>query len=468
MLFSRWNASVEEALRAVAFGSLVFLPLLASCSSNSTPPATTTTTILPAGGPGAQWVVGWGAPPENATASPTNSGGTDQTFRFIILPTIDATEERVHLSNLLGTAPITIGAARLAAAVGVGPSIDATRDAPLTFNGSASVTIAAGQEIVSDPIKIIYAYGEKLAVSVYFKGTFNPLTQHSSEVQTNFASAQNAGDSTTDTSGQAFTNTSVASWFALTGMDVYGSYQGTVAIFGSSSVDGHESNYGNTNSYPAFNLPVAGQDNDRPSDWLARQLLAAGYRMGVLNAGAIGDPAGEDATTAAGRAIAGIDRMQRDVLQQAGIKAVVIYFGGIDIRADCVPATNVEASLSNMVQQANAAGVRVLLATLPPAEYCVSEAGYTPTPADPYLGDLNPGPENSGSTQRRALNDWIRTVGPTLPGVVAVADFDKVLADPAHPDFMLPNYFGADYFHPNGPTYGIQSAAIPLDSILPK
>ena len=436
------------------------LPCLTSCME--APPTVAANAAVP------QWVVAWGAPAENAAPSAGNPGGSDQSFRFIILPTIDAAEERFHFSNLLGKAPVTIGSARLAAAQGVGPSVDPTRDKAITFNRSASVTLAAGQEIVSDPVRIPYSYGEKLAVSVYLKGAFSQLTLHNSEVQTNFASAPSGGDITGDATGQAFTNTSIGSWYLLTGMDVFGEYQGTVALFGSSSIDGHESNYGDTNSYPTWNVPVAGQDHDRPSDWLGRQLLAAGYRIGVMNAGAIADPAGEDAGSKAGNVIAGVDRMQRDVLAQAGIKAVVIYFGGVDLRGDCVPATSVEASLTNMVQQAQAAGVRVILGTIPPAEYCLSEAGALPTAADPYLGDLNPGAENTGSTERRAVNAWIRGTASTLPGVVAIADFDKALADPAHPDFLMPSYVSGDNFHPNGNAYEIQSSAIPLTAILPQ
>ena len=303
-----------------------------------------------------------------------------------------------------------------------------------------------------------------MAVTFYLPGSFPALTQHGSQVTTNYATPVGAGDTTTDATGAAF---SVANteWFVVTGVDVYGPYGGTVAIFGSSSVDGHASNYGNTNSYPVANVAVAGQDNDRPSDWLARQLQAAGYNIGVLNAGTIGDPAGEDVRSASGSVIAGVDRMKHDVLGQAGIKAVVIYFGGIDLRADCVPATNVETSLTNMVSQAQAAGVRVILATLPPSEYC-QQATPLPSATDPYAGDVTPGPENPGSTERRALNDWIRTTGATLPGVVAIADFDKVLADPNHPDFMIANLNSGDNFHPNGAGYGLQSGAISPSSIL--
>ena len=139
--------------------------------------------------------------------------------------------------------------------------------------------------------------------------------------------------------------------------------------------------------------------------------------MGVLNAGVLGDPAGEDSITAGEYSVAGVDRMNRDVLQQAGIRAEVIYLGGGDLRSDCVPATHVETSLTNMVSQAQAAGVRVILATLPPSEYCMSSnPDLLPSAADPYQGDLNPGKENPGSTQRRMLNDWIRTTGAKLPG----------------------------------------------------
>ncbi len=121
----------------------------------------------------------------------------------------------------------------------------------------------------------------------------------------------------TDAGGASFAQ-SVTESYLLTGVDVYGTYQGTVAIFGSSSVDGHNSNFGDSNSYPVMNVAIPSQDHDRPSDWLARRLMNSGYRLGVLNAGAMGDPAGEDATTASGAVLAGIDRMKHDVLEQAG------------------------------------------------------------------------------------------------------------------------------------------------------
>ena len=445
------------------FSALLLLPMLflGSCTSTGTIPETLLSSSSP------QWVVGWGASPENALTSSTNTGGSEQSFRSFFIPTIDGTEERIHLSNLFGTTPITVGAATLSVAIGSGPSVDPTRNAPLTFGGASSIVIPAGTEVVSDPVNLTYSFGENMAVSVYLRGAFPALTQHNSEVTINYATPAGAGNTTSDASGSSF-SVSNLEWYLLTGMDVYGQYQGTVAIFGSSSVDGHESNYGSTNSYPTANVPIDSLNNDRPSDYLARQLVSAGYRLGVLNAGEIDDPAAEDPTTQAGTAIAGVDRMKHDVLAQAGIKTVIIYFGGIDLRSDCVPATNVEASLANMVSQAQAVGVRVILATLPPAEYCTtSTANLLPSAANPYQGDVNPGPENSGSTQRRLLNTWILSLGAQLPGVVATADFDQALRYTAHPDFYQPQFFSSDNFHPNAMGYGVQSSAIPIQSILP-
>jgi hypothetical protein len=124
-----------------------------------------------------------------------------------------------------------------------------------------------------------------------------------------------------------------------------------------------------------------------------------------------------------------------------------------------------------MVAQANAAGVRVILGTIAPASYCnlIGSPNYGPNPVNdggPFAGDINPGPENPDNVQRHLVNTWIKTTGATLPGVVAIADFESALADPDHPDFLIPNLNSGDNFHPDGPGYQVKSQAIPINSIL--
>jgi hypothetical protein len=416
------------------------------------------------------WAVAWGASPENAAATAENPGGAEQTFRSFFYPTVSGTMERVRFSNYFGTAPIVVGAARLAIAA-TPPAVDPANDVALSFGGSPSVTIAPGTEAMSDPVKLTYAFGQKMAVTAYVQGSFAPLTQHDSQVITNYSSAANAGNTTTDAAGTSFSQPNTE-WYLLSGMDVYGQYQGTVAIFGSSTIDGHNSNFGDTNAYPVANVAIPGQDDDRISDALARTLNNAGFHLGVLNAGILGDVAGPTSGSSSGSP--GVDRIGRDVLHQPGIKTVVIDLGQVDLRlAACGEATEVEASLQNMVAQANAAGVRVILGTIAPASYCTnsSSPNYGPNPANnggPFAGDTNPGPRNPENVQRDLVNTWIKTTGVTLPGVVGVADFESALADPDHPDFLMPTLNSGDNFHPDGVGYQVKSQAIPINSILPQ
>jgi lysophospholipase L1-like esterase len=206
---------------------------------------------------------------------------------------------------------------------------------------------------------------------------------------------------------------------------------------------------------------------------MARELNAAGYQIGLANAGVLADPAGTGSPISAG-VTAGVNRIGRDALSLPSVKTVVISLGSVDLRAgECQDATEVEPALTSMVSQAQAAGVQVILATVSPSSPCqladVPNAGPYFSAADPWAGDINPGPENPDETQRRILNNWIRTTGAQLPGVVGIADFDAAFSYVGvHPDFMIPNLNSGDNFHPNGPGYQVMANSIPINLLLPQ
>jgi lysophospholipase L1-like esterase len=56
------------------------------------------------------------------------------------------------------------------------------------------------------------------------------------------------------------------------------------------------------------------------------------------------------------------------------------------------------------------------------------------------------------------VNAWIRTPG----HFDAVVDFDRVLADPAHPDQLLPAYDSGDHLHPSLAGYRAMADAVPM------
>jgi lysophospholipase L1-like esterase len=80
----------------------------------------------------------------------------------------------------------------------------------------------------------------------------------------------------------------------------------------------------------------------------------------------------------------------------------------------------------------------------------------------PFIGSdyYHPGPVNEAD--REAVNTWIRTPG----HFDAIIDFDKIVRDPAHPDF-LPVFDGGDHLHPSVAGYAAMGEAVPLSVFVP-
>lgn len=458
---------VLRSLRSLS--TLVLALCLAGCGQPVSSLLTSTATPGPAVKP-SLWAGAWGNAMTNASAT-AESSGSDQSFRFLVTPTLGGTQERVRFSNVYGTTPVTLGAARLSVGQDDSSAVDPLHDLALAFAGQPGVTIAPGQVVVSDPVSVAFSYGQTLAISVYLKGDFGPVSHHNSLFITNYRSPKNTGDHTADASGASYTET-LGEWLLVNGVDVYGQYQGTLALFGSSTTDGYKSNYSSDKVYPVPNEPVPGQHTQRLSDWLGRRLNAAGYQIGVVNEGVSGDTVTDDITNTLNNVKNANQRIAQDVLTLPNLLGMVTYFGSIDIRSpDCKSAPAIEAATQQLMATAYAAKVPVILATIPPSAFCSnpSQANYGPLPsaANPYAGAAMDAMPNGGEVQRIAFNTWIRQIGVTLPGVAAIADFDQALRDPTRPSFLMAPYNSGDNYHPNGNGYQAESLAIPLTP-LPK
>ena len=418
------------------------------------------------------WVGAWGDAVDNNLQTAENSGGTSRSFRFVVTPTIGGYTERVRFSNYFGATPVTIGAARLAVGADESSAVDPARDVPLTFNGQPGVTLAPGQVLSSDPVALTYGFGEILDISVYMPGNFPPLGRHNSLFIKNYTTGDGVGDVTGDTTGTQFTQT-MSDWLLINGVDVYGPYQGTLALFGSSTTDGFHSNYGDGHTYPAPDYARPNQHQSRLSDWVAKRLNRAGYFIGVVNEGIGADTVTDDITNSLGHVQNANQRIGHDVLTLPNLIAMVTYFGSIDIRSpDCKSAPDIESATTQLVATAYAAKVPLVLATIPPSAFCTNpgQANYGPypsIPSDPYAGGVIPGPANGGEVQRIAFDNWIRTTGKNLPGVVGVADFDAALADGSRISFLQSPYNSGDNYHPNGNGYHRESLEIPFSALPP-
>jgi hypothetical protein len=134
-----------------------------------------------------------------------------------------------------------------------GGSIQTTSVKALAFGGAASVTVPAGEALMSDPFDYDLSAMSDLAVTIYFGDTPSAVTGHPGSRATTYLQAGNAIDAESLTAPAK-----TAHWYILTGLDVVTASGGaTVVVLGDSITDGR----GSTTD-----------GNDRWTDVLARHL----------------------------------------------------------------------------------------------------------------------------------------------------------------------------------------------------
>jgi len=126
-----------------------------------------------------KWVAGWGAAVD-ITGQNYAEYFRDETFRYIVFSTLNATALRLHFSNKFNDEKTTITAVNVALCVKE-DIIDKTTIAPVTFNGGqTSITMNAYEEsVVSDPVVFKISAGQEFAVNMYFKDMTLSRTGHS-------------------------------------------------------------------------------------------------------------------------------------------------------------------------------------------------------------------------------------------------------------------------------------------------
>ncbi|MFF3319211.1 SGNH/GDSL hydrolase family protein [Streptomyces sp. NPDC003035] len=383
------------------------------------------------------WRGAWATSPQYPTApfgpNWSQQGFSNHTVRQVVRVTTGGTRARIELSNRYGTKPLRITGATVAR-TDKGASVKAGSVRQLSFGKGRSVTIPAGASTYSDGVPFTVGALESLTVTLYLAEETGPATFHTFSSATSYRAD---GDHRSDRDGTAFTEAG-DSWYYLSGVEVSGGQaprRDGVVTFGDSITDGVGSGPNANNRYP---------------DELAERFAAAGKPRGVVNHGIAGNQVTNDWAWAGEK---GVERFKKDVLTEPNVRTVIVLEGINDIGGSgrsapgqpTTPEVSVEQIVEGhreLIRQAHAKGIRIVGATLTPIK-----GSFYDTPAN--------------EAKRDAVNHWIRTSG----AYDAVVDFDRVVADPADPDRMLPAYDSGDHLHPGDAGYRAMAQALDLDTL---
>ncbi|MER5895657.1 SGNH/GDSL hydrolase family protein [Streptomyces sp. NPDC001876] len=348
------------------------------------------------------WVATWTGAPVSGEPD-TEQGLPGRTIRNTVHTSVGGDAARITLSNLFGTAPLVIDEATV-------------NTRPVTFRGLPVVTVAAGRQIVSDPVVVPVAPDADLVVTLRTPYRSGPVTHHGHALQTSYL-ADDRGTWRTD------------SWRYLTAVDVRNETSpGTIVVIGDSLTAGSGSTTDANNRWP-----------DVLSDRLE-------HRYGIANQGIAGNRLLRD--SAPGRngrgGVGGTHRFERDVLSVAGARTVIIALGINDVQQapQEEDPRHIVAGLRSLTERAHARGLRVVGATLTPFQ---GFGTWTPERNDVRL----------------AVNEQIRA-GRIFDDVI---DFDRAVRDPYAPNRLLPAYDSGDRLHFNDAGYRTLGRLVDLATV---
>jgi lysophospholipase L1-like esterase len=374
------------------------------------------------------------------------TGARHQSFRLMVKPGVWGEQARIRLSNALGTQPVTFSDVFVGLQLGSAELVRGTNKA-VTFSGNQAVTVQPGDSVWSDSVTLPFVNannhdlldGRKLAVSFHIPEASGPMTWHAKALQTSYVTLPGSGVQTHDERETNFPY-STASWFFLDAVDMRAPADTKVVVaFGDSISDG---------TFSTMN------GDDRWPDVLARRLRHQyGNKVVVLNAGIGGNQIAGPADYSPIKPFAGGPsssmRLERDVMQLSGVTSMIWLEGINDFSKNGMASTaRVIAQMSDGVKRLNAAGIRVIGATVGTALGSTSAAHGFPEQDE----------------KRKVLNTFIRS-SPIFAGVI---DFDVVTLDvdtgQMKPEYVPDSTVGGpgDRLHPNRAGYHAMGDAIDL------
>jgi lysophospholipase L1-like esterase len=385
--------------------------------------------------PTPRWVASWVSAQQ--VPEPRNALDPDDledaTLRQVIRTSLGGRRMRLRISNVYGTAPLTLGGVSIARSADPASSaIDRRTALPVTFSGRKRVTIPAGAYMLSDPVETEVEALTHLAISMHFPSPPAQQTGHPGSRATSYVLSGNhllrerlSGAKEVD------------HWYQVAGVDVQPRGPSrALLVLGDSITDG---------------FGVQPNTDQRWTDFLiARVRNHSELRdtLAVLNVGLGGNRLLLD-----GLGPNGLARFDRDVLNRPEAKHVIVLLGVNDLGVLSREETATQRDYDRLVREMIAAYQQMV------DRAHASELQITGATIMPFAGSSIYPSNAMAEAARRQVNEWIRAPG----NFDAVIDFDARMRSPEDSSRLDPAVDSGDHLHPSIAGYRAMAEFVPLE-----
>jgi len=343
----------------------------------------------------ADWTATWATAVEfTGPGDMPKASLSNRSLREIIHISIGGETMRMQFSNIHSKEPVEIKSVYIATPLD-SSDIDVKSAKYLTFGGKKNVTIEPGKAVYCDVTNYHLTPLQRLAITINY-GETTPVnaSSHRGSRTTSYIIPGESKPKTKFSGSEKCDH-----WYNISCIDVQtANPTPCVAVLGNSITDGRGSTTNKQNRWTDF--------------------MAEAYQgeVGVLNLGI-----GGNAVVRGGLSEPALKRFDRDILEQTGVTAVVIFEGVNDIGGFKPNHMEVVRSLldayKELIGKAKKAGKKVYLGTITPF---FGNSYYT----------------HFSEAARLTINDWIRA-NKDVDGII---DFDKLVQDPANPKALKKEY----------------------------
>ena len=333
---------------------------------------------------------------------------SNRAIRQIIHVSKGGTQLQLKLSNVHSKEPVDIKSVFIADAKEAS-DIDAKTAKYVTFNGKRNITIEPGKDITSDVIGYNLKPLQLLSITInYGESTPVNASSHRGSRTTSYIIKGVAKPKTKFIDAEK-----VDHWYNIASLDVLRSNPAeanAIVVLGNSITDGR------------------GSTTNKQNRWTDAMVEALGGETSVLNLGI-----GGNSVLWGGLSEPAVKRFNRDILEQQGVKTLIIFQGVNDIGGSRGNSEEVAKKLTeaykSFIDQGHAKGWKVIGATI------------TPFKGNSYYSFFH-------EAARQVVNEWIRTSGAFDP----IIDVDELVRDPQDPTKLKAEY-SDDWLHLNPTGY---------------